>query len=162
MVTDAQISQTIIETSMSIIESNLKTYVDSFSDVSHHLDDLCSVVSDDIEFKDPFNHVYDKNKFIKVMQHFVENSEDAHFNVNPYHIEMNENGAQTILHWTFTAKIKIIGQWRFEGMSLVHINKAGLINRHIDFWDSGEHFYKHIPVVGLLIKKIIKRVKIHE
>ena len=144
------------------ISDSLQTYVECFSNIESNINELCETVSEDVEFKDPFNHVYNKQDFKKVMQHFVQNSKNAHFAVNPYHIEYSEEGGQTILHWTFTAHIKIIGDWKFEGMSLVHVNKEGLICKHIDFWDSGEHFYKHIPVIGYFIKKIIKRVKIHE
>ena len=144
------------------IEENLDVYVKSFSNIETSLESLFTTVSDDIEFKDPFNHVFNKEQFKKVMQHFVENSEHAKFDVKPYHVNYNEKGATTFLHWTFKAKIKIIGDWQFDGVSLVHVNEDGLICKHIDFWDSGEHFYKRIPVIGYFIKKIINRVKIHE
>ena len=44
----------------------------------------------------------------------------------------------------------------FEGMSEVHVNPQGLICQHIDHWDSASQLIRHLPVIGVIIRPILK------
>jgi hypothetical protein len=45
-----------------------------------------------------------------------------------------------------------------HGVSLIRFNKEGKVQLHHDFWDSTNGFFIHLPVVGWMLRRIIRRV----
>lgn len=48
---------------------------------------------------------------------------------------------------------------RSIGMSQIHFDAEGKVTLHQDFWDSGTHFYAHLPVASGVIGYIRKQIK---
>lgn len=102
-------------------------------------------VEDGIYFKDPFNRVHGIEKVIQIFEHMFANVDEPKFKVRD--VAYSDDAHTVYLRWDFTYRIK--GQSRnIEGMSEVMISPNGKIVSHVDYWDAGEYFYEHIPMLG--------------
>ncbi len=114
---------------------------------------LGELVSDDIEFRDPFNHLSGREAFLGVMGDMFDKLENPLFEVS--RIDGCSDGAYVC--WQFKARAPLIGVWCQTGLSRLRINEQGLIDQHLDFWDSAD-FYCRVPLIGALIRWIRRKV----
>ncbi|WP_027857553.1 nuclear transport factor 2 family protein [Marinobacterium jannaschii] len=129
-------------------------YCELFSHLSlDNVDLLGELVSDDIEFRDPFNHLSGRDAFIGVMREMFEQLESPVFEVEQ--IDAVADGAYVI--WQFKARAPLIGLWRQPGLSRIRVNEAGLIDQHLDYWDSAG-FYSRIPLLGAVLRWLKARI----
>jgi hypothetical protein len=59
-----------------------------------------------------------------------------------------------IIKWRFTAGLPVIGDVDVTGLTELTLDEAGLVQSHIDYWDSGLAVYGRLPVVGGLIRAV--------
>lgn len=74
------------------------------------------------------------------------------------------SGDDFYVRWTmvFAAPALSSGQQiHSEGISLIRFNRDGKVAFHRDFWDSGQNFYAHLPVVGGAVGFVRKRLQSH-
>jgi hypothetical protein len=65
------------------------------------------------------------------------------------------------VRWTMQIRFKKLNKGRIcrsEGISHLRFNRDGKISFHQDYWDSASGLFEHIPVVGLLIRLVKKRL----
>lgn len=116
---------------------------------------LSPLLSDDIEFKDPFNHVHTKKEALAIFEHMFATTFEPTFTVKLAQLSKNMGFA----YWQFSFKSKENGEFNhITGTSLIEINPQGMIQKHIDFWDPAEQLYEKIPVLGWVMRSIKKRL----
>lgn len=121
------------------------------------LDDLDALAAPDVRFRDPFNDVTGRDAFKAVFRHMFEATEDPAFTVT----HTARDGAVAMYRWDFTFRPK--GRkdaWTISGMSEVRFTPDGLVQAHIDHWDSGRQFYGRLPVLGWLIERVRRRLAV--
>jgi SnoaL-like domain len=72
------------------------------------------------------------------------------------------SGDDFYVRWTmiFAAPALSSGQpVHSEGISQIRFNRDGKVAFHRDFWDSGQNFYAHLPVVGGAVGFVRKRLQ---
>lgn len=137
----------------------LLRYADLYESISPSvLDQLDTLFAANARFKDPFNDVRGLSKIRHVFARMFETCMDIRFRVHERFID----GDIGCLTWTMTFRPDIAGQrdttWEIHGASRIRFNDAGLVEEHIDYWDSGEYFYAKLPIVGALVRMIRRRV----
>lgn len=132
-----------------------RSAIDVYAEALEHtapqtVDALLALCADQIEFRDPFNHTHSKADFRHVLEHMFKTVSGLKFVVH----DTIGSGQVWVLKWTFTGKIKLIGQVKIEGLSEVALNDEGLVIRHIDYWDSWAEVFCKVPGLGGLFKLI--------
>ena len=136
-------------------------YAHLFSQLTaENLSDLRKIVSDDIEFSDPFNTTYGKTKFIAIFSHMFEVMADPKFEI----LDLSESQKASYIKWRLTGKVK---RFRFikiniVGISEVKANAQGKITAHHDHWDSASQLLTLIPVLGFTTRLLLKMFKLKQ
>lgn len=118
---------------------------------------LLTLLDAQIEFKDPFNHVNTSQQYRLIFEHMFDNCDSPSFHVNHYFVKQN----RASVYWRFEFKTRQKSEIKtMIGNSYIEVNEQGLICRHIDYWDSAEQFYEHIPLIGWVIKQIKRRLQV--
>ena len=103
-------------------------------------------------FKDPFNEVRGLEQVERIFEHMFETLDTPKFKVIDY--GFGQNGAGYI-RWHFSYRMKGKSkQYGFDGMSEVLFNNDGKVTSHTDYWDSAEHVYESIPILGSVIRLV--------
>lgn len=136
---------------------SITSYVNLFENLSDEMiENIEKFISPEIYFKDPFNEVTGVEKFRKILHKTLHDVESPLFIVS----EITNNQNIYFLKWRFDGKIRGYGDWYVTGVSEIHLNEKGLVNRHIDYWDSSEYFYMKIPIIGSLLRLIRRRLQV--
>ena len=118
---------------------------------------LRAICTPDVRFRDPFNDVTGIDSYVAVLEKMFEDIAEPRFRV----VDKALSGRVCYLRWDFSFRLKRGGApWRFEGMSEVHFDEAGLVAAHLDHWDSGGQFYARLPVLGWLIRQVRRRLAV--
>ena len=140
-------------------ENQAKNYALFFENLNKDLkiDDYEKIFSKYVYFEDPFQKVYDLKELVKIFNHMYETLHEPNFKV----IEIVTNEKVSYLRWYFKYKFKKNSKEfeSFVGVSRIEFTPKGKVISHIDYWDSGVNIYGKIPVLSLIIKFIIKRIK---
>lgn len=121
------------------------------------LEELKMLVAPDIEFRDPFNNVKGVDKFIAVFDKMYAELENPKFKITDQAWGQGEKTAY--LRWTFTYK-KGMRLGKFEGISEIRFNNDGKVASHINHWDSGSQFLERLPMVGGIVRMIMKKASV--
>ncbi len=133
----------------------VNAYVKAFTALTpDNVERLYILVADDIFFTDPFNVIQGKDGFCRVFDHMFETCTDPRFTVS----DVAHSDTASYLRWQMTGKLK---SWPytnlvFDGMSEVHVDQQGKISQHIDHWDSASQLIRHLPVLGFIIRPILR------
>ncbi|KEA61763.1 putative transcriptional regulator [Marinobacterium lacunae] len=117
-----------------------------------NMDSMLTLLAEDVEFKDPFNHTRDKAGYRAVMTDMFESLENIQFKVKQ--IAPTPRGGYLL--WDFSAYSKITKAIYAEGVSHIEINAEGKINRHYDYWD-GSLIMDGMPLIGRVVKWVRKK-----
>ena len=120
------------------------------------IETILALCAEDVEFRDPFNHTRTKDGFRAVLVHMFKSVKALKFTVH----ETFGADEKWVLRWTFTGKAKLIGDLRIDGLSEIELNAAGLVTRHIDYWDAWEHVFSRLPVFGALARLLTRPLRI--
>ena len=136
----------------------LDRYASLFENISPAiLDNLDDYFTADARFKDPFNDVRGLDRLHHVFTRMFDTCRDISFRVHERFLD----GDIACLTWTMRFRPDVIGQrnttWEIHGASRIRFNAAGLVEEHIDYWDSGEYFYAKLPLIGALVRMIRQR-----
>ncbi len=135
------------------IKNFAKIYGEFFEKITKdNIENLNSLCSKDIFFKDPFNSFTGIEKFKKVFLHMYEQSSNPRFSI----IDICVNDNLAFIKWNFFSGNFI----KIEGISEIKFNSEGLVLSHIDYWDSSSQIFAKIPIIKYLIKFMIKKFSI--
>lgn len=120
---------------------------------SNNLSAFRHCLADRVEFRDPFNHTFSQDDFIRILEDMYIKLDHVSFNVHGQVQEGNEG----VLFWTFSASSKITGSFEIEGNSRVSCDKDGKVMLHHDYWDASE-LMQQLPLLGMVIGKVRKKM----
>lgn len=103
------------------------------------------------EFKDPFNHVFSRDKIHYLFCEMFE-LDDAKFELIDHIQQENKLFITWNLYFSFRGKPQSI-----HGSSYILVGEDGLVTSHLDYWDAAEQVYEKIPILGWVLRKIKKR-----
>lgn len=121
----------------------------------NNIDLLDEIYSSNIVFVDPFHHIEGINHLKDYFRNMAKNINYCHFDFK--HEAVNND--DVFLQWRMTfshPKIKSGTELEMNGVSHLVMNEK--IVYHRDYFDSSEMLYKHIPVLGSVIRMIEKNL----
>ena len=118
------------------------------------LDDFLTLCAPGIEFRDPFNHTFNRDDFRRVLVHMLKQVHDLRFNVSQHW----HNGRTLVIQWRFSGTARFIGLLDIPGLSEIEFDDDGLVRRHIDYWDANEHITCKLPVIGPMVSLVARQM----
>ena len=120
-----------------------------------HLAALDTYYAPDARFKDPFNDVRGVIRIQAVFHHMFKTLEQPRFTV----IHALRDGDQAFITWDFDfayagRKVNI------HGGSHLQFDADGKITLHRDYWDAAEELFEKIPLLGLPVAWLRKKLKV--
>ena len=76
-------------------------------------------------------------------------------------VEISRSDESFFVRWKMSIKINVNGdiiETESIGVSQVKFNASGKVVFHQDFWDNTEGLFRHLPVVGYVLNKTIKKL----
>jgi len=137
----------------------IDAYVDAFTNLTpENLDQLVTLVADDVRFVDPFNDVHGRAAFRAIFTHMFETTIDPIFTVSDIAVSTGKNPHIAYIRWRMTARTDGRPSLNLDlaGMSEVHINEEGLVRAHIDHWDSASQLLARLPFIGFLVRRLLR------
>ena len=119
-----------------------------------NLDDLVACFADDAHFRDPFSDVRGKTKIRRVFEKTYADVDDVVFRVT----DQASGQHAHYLRWTFDCLPKGFlgkqGRLVIEGLTEVHLDDAGLVTAHLDYWDPAPGLYQRVPLLGFALRRL--------
>jgi ketosteroid isomerase-like protein len=104
-------------------------------------------------FKDPFNEVNSLAAVQRIFRHMFDTLDRPRFVVHNAVAE----GEQCLLTWDFLFTAR--GQaYTVRGSSHLRFAADGRVAYHRDYWDTSEELYEKLPVLGLLMRWLRRRL----
>ena len=126
----------------------VKNYIKLFSNLTpENIKNFDDLISEDINFVDPFNNVKGINDFKNIFYHMFKNVKNPKFLIVDYSI----NKQRVYLKWKMTF-FAFKSLQTIEGMSELILNDAGKVISHTDYWDSLNGLFIKIPFIGYFYK----------
>jgi len=140
-----------------VVRQGCGAYAGYFSSLSRgNVGELEKLAVDDFYFEDPFNQITGCDRIIRMFETMFDQVKDPKFEI--LSTSWAEEGSVAILKWRFTGDGGRLGEIDFPGMSEITFNDDGLATSHVDYWDSGTHFYAKLPLLKQVINFIKKKM----
>lgn len=122
------------------------------------LDVLLGLYDETARFKDPFNDVTGHAPIRRIFAHMFDLLEAPRFIV----LERMGDAAQGFLTWEMHYALKSRPQEThiIKGATHVRFNAQGLVTLHRDYWDAAEELYEKIPLLGILMRWLKRRMSV--
>ena len=122
----------------------------------HMLDQF---VSQDITFKDPFHETNGISNLKKILSTMFVKFDGVEFKTKKIFLNLDSTEDSASFWWTLRMRhIKSTRLIEIDGMSFINIESKGLISRHEEYWDPTSNVYQLIPIVGLTLSVIKKKI----
>ena len=128
--------------------------LEAFSEAT--VDDILALCSPSIEFRDPFNHTFTRDDFRRALLHSMKSIQSVGFRID----DRWGAGQSWVIKWLFSGRSKLIGDLAIPGLSEITLDEAGLVVRHIDYWDASEHLLQRVPVFGAATRAVLRPLRI--
>ena len=109
---------------------------------------LVAIATEDVRFRDPFNDLRGIEPLRRLLAHTREQLPGSRFEV----LDSAWSAPTAYLKWRMTARVRVLGDWRVEGMSEVRFAPDGRVADHQDHWDTAGQFYGRLPLIGPLLR----------
>lgn len=126
----------------------IERYVLLFNNIEANIAFVDDIVSPEIEFLDPFHHLFGRQKFTDMLLKTARQVKNPSFDVT--HQAWDQS--LCFLRWNFTGNTHLLGDLHFSGMSEIHLDDNNKVLRHIDHWDSVRYVYRRLPIIKQLFK----------
>jgi len=115
-----------------------------------------TIYAQDACFKDPFNDVRGLHAVRGVFAHMFAVTRAPRFVV----LHALGNAAEGYVVWDFHFRSKGRGarDWTIHGATRLEFDTFGRVALHRDYWDAAEELYEHLPLVGLTLRAIKRRL----
>jgi ketosteroid isomerase-like protein len=117
------------------------------------LDRLGEFYAPDAHFKDPFNEVVGVAAIRRIFEHMFATADAPRFVVTRRIVQ----GDQAMLGWDFHLRLRgreIV----VRGVSHLSFDADGRVGLHRDYWDPAEELYVHLPVIGVLMRALRRKL----
>lgn len=108
-------------------------------------------------FKDPFNDVRGCVAIQRIFSHMFHQVDEPRFVVR----ERVQGAAGALLVWELSFALRTGGRARplvIRGASHLKFGADGKVCLHRDYWDTGEELYQKLPVLGLLMRALRRKL----
>jgi hypothetical protein len=152
-----------------MIPPGLARYIEFMTGLSvARLAELPAIVTDDVQFRDPFNTLRGRAAFAACLHEMLTQLGDLKIvvtHVGPLVPTSGDSASVTeahVLRWTFAGRLLRLGNrpWKVTGMSEVHLAADGRVCTHIDYWDAAQGLYEHLPLVGSLLRWLRRKLAV--
>ena len=137
----------------------LNNYKNIFEKMNeNNLKSFDSIINENVNFEDPFNKINGKEKFISIFKNMFKKIENPRFFVLDLSVsDLRASEGIGYIRWTLKGNFKKKHkEFSIDGMSEVKFDESGKVLIHIDHWDSLTQLITKIPVVGNIVKLILK------
>jgi hypothetical protein len=118
-----------------------------------------AIYRDDARFKDPFNEVVGVAAIEAIFRHMYVTTREPRFVVAS--AALSPDGREGFLTWTFHFRLKADRpevERVIRGATHVTLAEDGRLAAHRDYWDAAEELYEKLPVIGLLMRWLRRRL----
>ena len=120
-----------------------------------NLASLSEVYTDDVVFIDPFHRVENLTALIRHFESLYQNLRSIHFE---YIDEMTTRN-NALLTWRMDFSHRSIRKGRIISVTgATHLKFNEKIFYHHDYFDTSTMLFEHLPVIGIILKWIRKRI----
>ncbi len=111
--------------------------------------------ADEVRFKDPFNDVRGMLAIRAIFEHMFTTLVEPRFDV----LEAVTEGNQAFLTWDLSFQLRRgSARLRIHGATHLRFAADGRVVLHRDYWDAAEELYAKMPVLGLLMRRLQKKL----
>lgn len=135
---------------------NFKTFYDKLDKSTLNRAFLETVYTQDIAFEDPFHQINGLDALHSYFAEMYENVKEISFDW----IDSSSDGRQAFITWTMSYSHPFINRGKpvqVNGVSRL-VFKDGRVSSHRDYFDGGQMLYEHIPALGMIVRKLKKRL----
>ncbi len=118
------------------------------------LDTIHRIYAPDTRFRDPFNDIAGCEAVRSIYQHMFDTLDKPVFVVD----SLVADGDQAFMVWRFRFGWRGQPQ-QIEGCTHFRVNAQGLITLHRDYWDAAQELYEKIPLLGLLLRALRRKMR---
>lgn len=122
------------------------------------LPQLAQCYASGARFKDPFNDIQGVPGIVRVFEHMFVAMEQPRFVVTQRIVQ----GDQAFLVWEFYFRLRhkrARDEQFIRGATHLQFDQKGLVSLHRDYWDAAEELYEKLPIVGLLMRWLRRKMK---
>lgn len=130
------------------LQAALQHYVEGMSQINRKQfrKTLHELFARNVYFKDPFNEVRGLADLERVYAKLFELHPDA---VLRFHLHAGSGDTGYVeWHLHYTDKGRPIQR---NGVSKLLFDEQGKVRVQMDYWDSGEHYFRRLPMIGVLL-----------
>ena len=136
---------------------NLDRIVDYYQTLTpESVERLPELYSPNAYFKDPFNEVREVAEIQRIFAHMFRQVKEPRFLITDRIAEAN--GAMLAWEFSFRAHPNNNERQTIRGVSHLKFDPDGKINFHRDYWDAAEELYSKLPIIGLLMRGLRKKL----
>ena len=117
------------------------------------LAELATVYAEQACFKDPFNEVTGLADIHRVFAHMFETVTNPRFEI----VHTMTRGDEAWLTWRFLID-RPRGTLTVRGATQLSFARDGRISRHRDYWDTGEELYAKLPLIGVVVRWLTRKL----
>jgi steroid delta-isomerase len=109
----------------------------------------------DVHFRDPFNDIHGVDAFVEILTKMFADLREIEFSVS----DRAYSSDSVFLRWDFAFRSGAGSTRRsIEGVSVINFDDQGLVTEHVDYWDAVSQIYEGLPVIGLVLRAIRRRL----
>ena len=107
-------------------------------------------------FKDPFNELRGTDAIRRVYVHMFEQVSEPKFRIT----DRWQSGEGAVLLWDFTFRMKrgTASLQTIRGATHLRFAADGRVDWHRDYWDAAEELYEKLPLIGVLMRFLRRRM----
>ena len=117
---------------------------------------LDTIYAPDVRFKDPFNDVRGVSAIANVFRHMFATVDGPAFVV----LTKIADDREAMLRWRFSFATRGYGARAITVHGTTHLRFAddGRVESHHDYWDPATGIYEHLPLLGILMRALRRRL----
>lgn len=108
----------------------------------------------DAQFKDPFNELRGRADIRRVFEHMFETTEAPRFRS----VARLAGEREAFVTWIFTFRA-LRHAFEIRGATHLRFDAHGKVTEHRDYWDAAEELYAKLPVLGALMRALMRRLR---
>lgn len=120
------------------------------------LDEVNDLYAANARFKDPFNDVEGTPAIQRIFTHMFSHVDEPRFSVTERF--MGEQGAMVLWTFHFATRRPLPPQTlAIRGTTHFQFDAQGKVVLHRDYWDTAEELYAKLPIIGILMRALLRR-----
>lgn len=124
---------------------------------STNLQLLRSVYAENVRFEDPVHEINGLDNLIRYFEGMYADIESIRFDFGKQIVNGDEACVQWDMHFRHK-KLRSGGAITVPGMSYIVFDNDNKVCEHRDYFDLGSMLYEHIPVLGLMVGAVKRRM----